>query len=48
MYQWLKEKAEKENRSLNGQVNHLLGQLKQQEEQNGLSTGQERIGANEF
>jgi len=37
MFQWIKEKAEKENRSLNGQINHLLGQLKRQEESNDLS-----------
>lgn len=42
IYQWVKEKAEKENRSLNGQINYLLGQLKRQEEQDDLST--ERSG----
>jgi hypothetical protein len=44
MYQWIKEKAEKENRSLNGQINYLLGQLKRQEERDDLST--ERRGDN--
>ena len=42
IYEWLKEKAERENRSLNGQVNHLLRQLKGQEERDGLS--QKRSG----
>ena len=37
IYEWLKEKAKKENRSLNGQINHLLWQLKQQEERDDLS-----------
>jgi len=37
IYEWLKEKAERENRSLNGQVNHLLRQLKEREEEVDLS-----------
>lgn len=40
MYLWLKEKAERESRSLNGQVNHLLWQLMEQEKQNDLSTNE--------
>lgn len=40
IYDWLKTKAENEGRSLNGQVNYLLRQLRQQEESNDdLSTG---------
>jgi len=37
IYEWLKEKAERENRSLNGQVNHLLRQQMVREEEVDLS-----------